>query len=157
MVLGGGDNARPRRGNGNDVRGREREGEPQCCVGSRSRPGRLKDRPLLSEGRARCAGLSAGEKKALGGRYPGPSVDQVTNVGSDQMAEATVSLAQFLSFDISVPLEMFRISLGARWLSSKSNMPLSLPDFTSVESPPMRPRLQLSSMKRRMEAWSVAR
>ena len=53
--------------------------------------------------------------------------------------------------DSATPVLGSRISFDARWSSLKSNKPLSIPAFESVESAPILPRSQLSSMKRRIE------
>ena len=45
--------------------------------------------------------------------------------------------------------------MSARSRLVKSNMLMMLPAFSSVEPLPRRPSLQLSSMKRRIEDWSV--
>jgi hypothetical protein len=53
----------------------------------------------------------------------------------------------------TIPVDGSRISLEA-FPPVKSKRPFSVPALTSEELPPMRPRSQLSSMKRRTEDWS---
>ena len=59
----------------------------------------------------------------------------------------------FQGHEIGSPGYITRINLDAeaRCSSRKSNMPLSVPAFTSEESAPILPRSQLSSMKRRID------
>src|ERR1700739_4245647 len=68
-----------------------------------------------------------------------------------------VSQIQFESESTTFPVNGSRISLPARAWSSKSNKPFNVPAIASVEPFPIRPRFQLSSMKRVTEDWSVTR
>src|SRR5665213_516795 len=54
------------------------------------------------------------------------------------------------------PVLGLRTSMRLRW-SSKSNMPFNVPAIASVDPLPIRPRSQLSSIKRVIEDWSVTR
>ena len=51
-----------------------------------------------------------------------------------------------------VPVDGSRMSFPAFGPSSKSNIPFNVPAIASAEPLPIRPRFQLSSMKRRTDA-----